>query len=216
MKRIALILPIIIALHVPVLSANIGIDLGLRYGAGICTLGQDPFMERTGEHYTFLNFLVSGELIVKDIFRVELGLLFDERGFTQLRGDESSFQFYFIEIPLVFKLYPIKYLYLGTGVGAAFKVGDKKQDNLDISGFIRGYDNFVSQKMKDFELNYVLVLGASIPVHERVTLCAEFRHNYGLTNMNKHSNLSILLPPEDFFERFRTLYFFIGASYRVL
>ncbi len=217
MKRLALTLFIIAAIGLPLQAKTPGFDLGLRYGAGICSLGQDPFMERTGDHYTFLNFFIAGELIVEDIFRVEMDLLFDERGFRKVRGKETRHVLYFLELPLILKLYPVKYIYIGTGVGFAFKVGAKELPRkADYSGALMGYENFVSEKMKDFEVNHVLVLGASIPVYRSVTVVAEFRHNYGLTSINKHKNRSLLLPPKDFTERFRTLYLFIGASYRVL
>ncbi len=217
MKRMALALFVIITLGLPLQAKMLGFDLGLRYGAGICSLGQDPFMERTGDHYTFLNLFIAGEMIVGEIFRVEVDLLFNERGFRKVRGKETRHVLYFLETPLLLKLYPFKYVYIGTGVGLAFKAGAKKLSRkADYSGILMGYENFVSEKMKDFEVNHVLVLGASIPVYTSVTVVAEIRHNYGLTSINRHKNRSILLPPEDFTERFRTLYLFIGASYRVL
>ncbi len=216
MKYAVQMLFIIGAFVLPLQAKAPGLDLGLRYGAGICSLGQDPFMERTGDHYTFLNFILAGEMIVGDIFRVEVDLLFDERGFRKVRGKESSHVFYFLETPLILKLYPFRYAYIGTGVGCAFKIGAKKPPRRDFSSALMGYENFVSEKMKDFEVNHVLVLGASIPVYSGVTVVAEFRHTYGLTSINKHGNRSVLLPPKDFTERFRTLYLFIGASYRVL
>jgi hypothetical protein len=217
MKRLVLIVFILVSFGLPLQAKKPGFDLGLRYGAGICSLGQDPFMERTADYYTFLNFVIAGELIVEDIFRIEMDLLFDERGFSKIGGDKTTHVLYFLEVPFIFKLYPIKYIYIGTGFGFAFKVGAKDIPwYKDLTGTLMGYDNFVSEKMKDFEVNHVLVLGASIPVYQNVTVVAEFRHNYGLTSINGHHNKSVLLPPKDFTERFRTLYFFIGASYRVL
>ncbi|MBN2079948.1 MAG: hypothetical protein JW838_13360 [Spirochaetes bacterium] len=216
MIRAALTLFFVVAIGIPLQAGSTGFDLGLRYGAGFCSLGQDPFMERTGDHYSFINFSIAGELVVRDIFRVEVDLLFDERGFTKIRGNEARHVLYFLEVPVVLKLYPFKYVYLGTGVGCAFKVGSRPPSrSRSFSGAIMGYRHFVSEKMKNFEVNHVLVLGASVPVYRGLSVIVECRHNYGLTSINSHKNKSVLLPPQDFIERFRTLYLFVGANYRV-
>ncbi len=180
-------------------------------------MGQDPFFERLGDRYTYTNVMLANELVVYDIFRVEVDLLYNERGFSRRRAVMTEHVFYFLELPVVLKLYPVRYVYIGTGVGFAFKVGARPVPwYKDMSSKFMGYDNFTSDTMKSFEVNHVLSVGASVPVYRGVTVIAEIRHNYGLTNMNRHRSVSILLPPNDFAERFRTLYFFIGASYRVL
>jgi len=192
-----------------------GYDLGLRYGIGRSSLGQDPYMENFKDKITFLNFMISNELILNRLFRIELDCIFTQRGYSETLGDKTSYSLYFVEIPLLFKIYPFSFFYLGTGLGYAYKY---KVADYKINAFasaLHGIDNFVDDKTRDHELHHVLVLGFSVNLFKRITFSGELRHNYGLTNINRHDQASQLLPPKDFFERFRSVYLFVGISYKV-
>ncbi len=168
------------------------------------------------DRVTFLNFMISNELIFNRLFRIELDLLFNERGFRERRGDQTSHSLYFLDIPLTVKVYPLKFLYLGAGFGFGYKMKTRDYDSNAYARLVQGIYNFVDVKTSDYEANFVLLLGVSFRVHRNIALVGEVRHAYSMNNMNAHESISYFGIDDDIVERYRSLYFFAGVSFSVV
>ncbi len=216
MKRTLVILFFVLAVGAAEPAYSLGYDLGIRYGVNLSSLGQDPMIQGYADRLTFLNFMVSNELIFTKLFRLELDLIFNERGFREKRGDQTSHSLYFLDIPVTVKVYPVKFLYLGAGFGFGYKLKTRNYDSNAYARFIQGIDNFVDVKTSDYEANFVLLLGVTFQVHRNISLVGEVRHTYSMNNMNAHESLSYFYRDNDIVERYRSLYFFAGVSFRIV
>lgn len=216
MKKKLLLAVLVIILNRQDMFA-LGYEAGILYGVGISTIGQDPFVERYGERYTFMNFMISNELVLNSLFRLEMDIIFDERGFVQRRGDETKHSLYYFELPLLATVSPFPFLYLGAGFGFACRIATAEYDSNPYAEAIQGYDNFVDAKTARYECNFVLTLGFRYRLTERFTAAVELRHVYGLTDANAHElNSQYYGDDNKIFERFRSLYLYFGLRYRVL
>jgi hypothetical protein len=216
MRRIFITLTVLLLLTAGHRAFAMTLDTGLHYGIGYTSLGQDPHVDGLKDRFTFINFMLSGELGFGEIFSVEVDIFFNERGYAQRQADETEHSLYFLDIPLIFKVYPLPFFYIGTGFGFAFKLAVKDYYSNPYLEAMQGMSNFVDEKTSDFGINYIIAMGGRYRFNERFAISVEIRHMYSLLNMNSHKRKNLAGFGDDLFERFRCFYLLMGVTYRIL
>lgn len=185
MKKIALLSLLLIA--IPLTSFGQGLDFGIKAGLNFSSLTDASNLDnRTG----FVGGIFTGFKLSKKV-GLQADLLYSQQGADL---DLGKFDLDYINVPVVFKFYPVKRFHLHLGPQFGFLIND--DTTIVVDEIVRDF------KVNDFDFAGVFGIGFDLPFGIRL----DGRYIFGLTEV----------PASTFFNNSRNQTFTLTAGISLL